>query len=455
MRHLVSAAREHATPGGVMVQSHSPQKPGPTPRQVAAIVAGNSLEFYDFLTYSFFAVQIGKTFFPSDHPGASLLASLATFGAGFATRPVGAFVIGRLADRVGRKPAMLLSFGLMGLAIFGLALTPAFSVIGVAAPILVIGFRLIQGFALGGEVGPSTAFLIESAPPHRRGAYVSLQYMGQDAAVLAAGLMGVWLSNLLGPAALTAYGWRIAFLVGAVIVPFGLILRRGLAETLHEPEPAPAVHPGVPRPYLRIAVLGLMMLSAGTIVSYVLNYMTTYATATLKMPSTVAFGATVAGGIVGVLFDPIGGWLSDRFGRKPVMIIPWVALLVLVGPCFFVISHYHTAAALWGATALMSVASAIAGSSVLIAITESLPKRIRSGSLALIYAFAISVFGGTAQFNVTWLTQVTNNPLAPAGYMVLAVAVGLVAMIAMRETAPVRLARTRAPSTLLADAPGA
>ena len=188
-------------------------------RQVAAVAAGNALEFYDFLCCSFFAVQIGGTFFPSHNAAASLLASLATFGAGFLTRPVGALVIGRFADRMGRKPAMLLSFGLMGAAIVGLALTPPARSIGVAAPILAIGFRLMQGFALGGEVGPSTAYLVEAAPPHRRGLYVSMQYMGQDAAVLAAGLMGVGLAGVMGADALRDYGWRIAFLAGAVIVP--------------------------------------------------------------------------------------------------------------------------------------------------------------------------------------------------------------------------------------------
>src|SRR5580704_18728224 len=142
-------------------------------RHVAAVTAGNALEFYDFLTYAFFAAQIGRTFFPSADAAGSLLASLATFGAGFLMRPVGALTIGRLADRIGRKPAMLLSFMLMGVAMMGLALTPSYRAIGIAAPILAIGFRLVQGFALGGEIGPNTAYLIEAAPPHRRGLYVS------------------------------------------------------------------------------------------------------------------------------------------------------------------------------------------------------------------------------------------------------------------------------------------
>ena len=147
-------------------------------------------------------------------------------------------------------------------------------------------------------------------------------------------------------------------------------------------------------------------------------------------------------GLAGVLFDPVGGWLSDRFGRRRVMIIPWAALLLLVMPAFFVIAHYRTALALFGATAAMGIAGNIASASVLIAITESLPKRSRSGTLALIYAISISLFGGSAQFTVAWLTGVTHSPLAPAWYMAGGVFIGLLAMLAMRETAPVKTGPT-------------
>src|SRR5262249_18633001 len=159
-------------------------------RQAFAISAGNGLEFYDFVTYAFFAAQIGRTFFPSTTPGLSLLSSLATFGVGFLTRPLGALVIGRFGDRAGRKPAMVLSLGLIGVAATGLSLTPSYASIGIFAPILVIVFRLVQGFALGGEVGPSTAFLLEAAPPSRRGLYVSLQATSADFATCVAGLVG-------------------------------------------------------------------------------------------------------------------------------------------------------------------------------------------------------------------------------------------------------------------------
>ncbi len=406
------------------------------PRQIAAVAAGNALEFYDFVTYAFFAVQIGRCFFPSHAPNASLLASLATFGAGFLTRPLGAFVIGRMGDRRGRKPAMLLSFGLIGIAVTGLALTPSYARIGVLAPVLAVAFRMLQGFALGGEVGPSTAFLIEAAPPLRRGLYTSLQAMSADLAVLAAGLVGVVLSSAMDAAALDAWGWRIALLLGAAIVPFGLMLRRSLEETLHRPEPAA---PGPPRRLVRIVVLGLAMLAGAPTSNYLLDYLTTYAATTLAMPTRLAFGATVAVGLCSVVTDPLGGWLSDRFGRKPILIAPACVTLVAVFPCFWLLDHARSPLALYAVTALLAATSNLSGVSVTVVITESLPKGARSGGLGMIYACAISLFGGSTQFMVAWLIVATGNPLAAAWYMTGGVVLGLAAMLQLRETAPARV----------------
>lgn len=410
---------------------------GPPARNVAAVVSGNALEFYDFLTYAYFAVQIGRTFFPSDDPTMSLLASLATFGAGFLTRPLGALVIGRMADRVGRKPAMLLSFGLMGLAMLGIAATPSFASIGIAAPILVILLRMIQGFALGGELGSSTAYLMEAAPPDRRGFFVSLQYVGQEAASFAAGAIGVVLATLLSAAALDAWGWRVAFVIGGLIIPVGLILRRNLEETLHQPDPVDDTASHLTG-YVRLLICGFMILSAGTTVSYMLTYLATYAQATLGLPANVALGATVASGTAGMLFSLMGGVLSDRFGRKPMMIAPWIGLLVVALPCYWLMNTFKAPLVLYGATFLISALASLATTSNLVGITESLPRRRRAGSLALVYALAISVFGGGAQFFATWLIKVTGSPMAPAWYMTTAVVVGLVAMMLMKESAPVR-----------------
>jgi MFS family permease len=398
-------------------------------------VAGNALEFYDFLTYAFFAVYIGRAFFPSTSPTASLLASLATFGVGFVTRPIGGLVIGRMGDRVGRRPAMLLCFALMGIAIIGVALTPPHSMIGVAAPVLVIFFRMLQGFALGGEVGPSTAFLLEAAPLNRRGFYTAFQTWSQNLAILTSGLVGFTLANTLSERQLQDFGWRIAFLVGAAIVPFGLMMRRSLPETFHAPE-ASKREPVPLRPHLRVAVLGLMLLASGTIGTYIRSYMTTYAIATLHMHTSVAFAATIVVGLCGVTFDLVIGALTDRIGRKPVMLSGGALLLVSVLPAFYVISHYRTTATLLGATAVLSIFASLSISPIIVWLTESLPAAIRSGGVAVIYAVSIATFGGSTQYAVTWLIRKTGNPMAPAWYWMAALIVGVSAMIAARESAP-------------------
>jgi MFS family permease len=402
--------------------------------QIAAICAGNALEFYDFVVYAIFATQIGHAFFPSDRPGVSLLASLATFGVGFATRPLGAFVIGRFADRAGRKPAMLLSFSLIGVSVGGLALTPGYTKIGFAAPVLAVLFRLLQGFALGGEVGPSTALLLESAPVHRRGLYVSLQAMSADGAVMVAGLVGVVLSTSLDGAALGAWGWRLALLTGLVIVPFALASRRTLVETLVMEDALPS-RPAVASTR-RVVGLGLCMLAAATIANYVLVYLGTWASTTLGIVQSSAFASVMLVGLGGVLCDPLSGWLSDRFGRRPVMIVPAAMLTMLVLPTFWWVAHHPSSTTLYAASTLLACVLDLSTGTILVAVAEGLPRAKRAGGFALIYAIAISAFGGSTQFTVAALIRLTGNPLTPAYYMLVALAVGLIAMWFFPETRP-------------------
>jgi MFS transporter, MHS family, citrate/tricarballylate:H+ symporter len=404
--------------------------------QLAAVVAGNALEFYDFLIFGFFAVQIGATFFPGKDATGSLLLTLATFGVGFLTRPLGGALIGPLGDRIGRKPAMLFSFGLMGLCIVGLALTPSYASIGVAAPMLAVFFRLLQGFALGGEVGPTTAFLLEAAAPERRGLHVALQFATQQGATLCAGLVGVVLSNLLTPAHLNAWGWRIAMLLGAAVVPFALVLRRRLPETLDLQGTKQSYRPT--RAQVVLGLLTVVMLASATIGTYTLIYMNIVATHTLGMSPAVAFGAILIGGGSGAIFNTLGGLLSDRYGRKPLMITGYGLLCLAAIPCFMLMSHWRTPLVLYACSALMPALLGLGTPAIMCVLMESLPPQMRSGVTGVIYALAIAIFGGSASLVVAWLTELTGSPLAPAGYMSLALALGMLAMLGVRETAPIK-----------------
>jgi MFS family permease len=425
-------------------------------RHVTAAVAGNALEFYDFTTYAFFAVQIGHAFFPTGAHGfvntefGSLMASLGTFGAGFILRPVGGIVIGGYADRIGRRPAMLLSFTLMGFSILALALIPSYARIGVAAPILAVVARMAQGFALGGEVGPTTAYLVEAAPPAQRGLYASWQGASQSIASMTGGGVGVILALTLSPHLLDTYGWRIAFLLGALTLPFGLILRRSLPETLHTGDHLPAYDAKqagilkIVRDHARPIVLGLMVLAGGTIATYVLNYMTTFARTTLKMGASPSFAATLVLGLFGVISALLGGWLSDLYGRRSLMVWPRVVFLLSILPLFYWIVSQHSTVALLGGSALLSILANISSSAFYVAFGETLPMQVRSVIFATVYATSIAVFGGTTQLVITWLIHATGNPLAPAWYLVAATAISVVAMYLMAESAPVRLAQAEA-----------
>lgn len=402
--------------------------------QIAAVAAGNALEFYNFLTFSFLSVQIGHAFFPGKSEDIKLLSALIVFGAGFLTRPLGAFVIGRWGDRVGRKPAMFLSFTLMGVAIVGLALTPSYARIGWAAPILFLCFRLLQGFALGGEVGPTTAYLLEIAPPLKRGLYVSLQFVTQDFAVLVAGLITFALSRLLDPATFDVWGWRIAFLLGATVIPFALVIRSQLPET-HTPA---ATTRADWRGIARLAFLGLVMLASVTITNYVLDYMTTFAENTLHLAASIALGATVMTGLGGLVCDLAAGVLSDRVGRRPVMLASGIVYMLAVLPVFYAIVELKSVAALLIGTGLLAAMQGLYGSPIIIGLAEGLPQQMRSGALALIYAVAISSVGGITQPVTKALIDWSGSPFAPAGFMAAALLCAVVAMLFVRETAPAK-----------------
>jgi MHS family citrate/tricarballylate:H+ symporter-like MFS transporter len=414
----------------------SASAPAIAPRHVVAAVIGNWLEFYDFTIYAYFALQIGEAFFPSRSEFIRLMAALITYGVGFICRPIGAVIIGRFADRAGRKPAMLLSFSLMGLALVGLVCVPSYAEIGIAAPTLVVVCRLVQGFALGGEVGPTTAFLIEAAPRGRRGLFGAWQSASQSLSNLSGGIVGVVLAHFLSPHEIAGFGWRIAFLIGALVLPFGLVIRGALPETLHHAEERLSAHPERADiiSHWRIILLGLGLIAGGTISTYIFIFMTTYAQTMLHMGVRDAFWLTVVNGGAGFFASLAGGWLSDRVGRRPLLIWPRLAFLLATLPVFFAVSHTKDLAVLLTLTAALNVLSNLSGVPALVALTESLRKEIRGVGVGTVYATAVAVFGGTTQPIVAWLGESTHSPLAIAWYLMGATCVALIASVLMVET---------------------
>ncbi|MES2073141.1 MAG: MFS transporter [Pseudomonadota bacterium] len=406
-------------------------------RAIAAAVACNVLEFFDFVAYAFYSVQIGRAFFPSSERQTSLLLSLAVFAVGFIARPVGSVVIGYYADRVGRKPALLLTAVLMTVGTLGLAVTPSYASIGVAAPALVVICRLIQGFALGGEIGPSTAFLLEISPAGLRASFVSLQIASQGAATMLAGAIGLAISSLLGPVDMASWGWRIPFAVGALLVPVALYLRMTMPETGGATASLPVRNESTQTMWRgTYLVLGIGVIVGGTVSTYVGNYMTTYATSVLKLPATTGLLAAVTVGLATIAGAVAGGRIADQVGRWPLMFWPRLVAAALSVPAFHLLIAQPTIATLLVVSAVLAFLTAANGSGVLTTICELFPRDRRATAMAVVYSVGVSLFGGTTQFLVTWLINYTGSPVAPAWYVVATSAVALLAAVFLPETRP-------------------
>jgi MFS transporter, MHS family, proline/betaine transporter len=423
----------------------------PKPIQIAAAVIGNALEWYDFIVFGFFTVVIARLFFPSDSQYASLLLTTATFGVGFFMRPVGGIFLGIYADRRGRKAALLMVITLMTVAIAMIAFAPTYAAIGVGAPLIMVVARLLQGFSAGGEFASATAFLIESAPAGRRGLYGSWQMVGQGLAVLLGAILGTLLTRSLTPETLDSWGWRIPFLFGLIIGPVGLYIRRNLDETSaflqsNRSSAGQQDSSTVLMSHVKEMLACLGMVVSGTISFYViLIYIPTFARTQLHLPLDQAFLAQSIGLACEVVLIPICGVLSDFIGRKPVMITALVLNLLVTYPLFSWVSASPSFGALLTMQIILCGLFGVFNGPISTALAEQFPTRVRSTALAIAYNIAVMLFGGFAQFFVTWLIQATGTPIAPAYYLMFGAAVGLLAAFFLKE-------RARDPRFLVTDA---
>jgi MFS family permease len=413
----------------------------PKPFQIAAAVIGNALEWYDFIVFGFFAVIIARLFFPAESQYASLLLTTATFGVGFFMRPVGGILLGIYADRRGRKAALLLIIGLMTLAIAMIGLAPTYAAIGIAAPLLIVLARLLQGFSTGGEFATATAFLVESAPARRRGFYGSWQMVGQGLAVLTGALLGAFITRILTPEALDSWGWRVPFLFGLVIGPLGLYIRRRLDETAaflatRRGSGQQQALGATLVAHMREALATFGIVISGTISFYViLLYMPTFARTQLQLPLDQAFSAQAISLACMIVLIPIFGALSDRIGRRPIMMGALLLYFALTYPLFsWMYGNPSFASLMITQVALCSLLGAFFGP-MSTALAEQFQARVRSTGLGTAYNVAVMVFGGFAPFFVTWLIQVTGLPVAPAFYVMFGAAAGLLASLFLKEPA--------------------
>jgi MFS family permease len=296
---------------------------------------------------------------------------------------------------------------------------------------------------LGGNVGPATAYMMEAAPPLRRGFYASLQAASQDSAALIAGILSTSLAIILTDQQMQDWGWRVIMLAGTVIVPFGLMLRRNLPETLHADSAATASASGASwsnlTPYLPLIICGLLILASGTIANYTADYMTTYALTTLHLEAKISFGVIIVVGLAAIAADLLSGFLSDRFGRRPVMLIFGLIIAVSVLPAFALISAVRSTIVFYAAIGWLVFTFNLALGPIIIVLAETLPRQVRAGALSTIYAFAIAIFGGSTQLIVKWLLDTSHNPIAPAWYWAATAVIGFVAMLFVKESAPIRV----------------
>ncbi len=409
--------------------------------KIVAAGAGNFLEWYDFAIYGFFAAAIGEQFFPADDPLASLLSAFGVFAVGYGARPLGGVILGRLADRYGRRPVMLFSVGVMGTATFCIGLLPGYQTIGVAAPALLIALRLLQGFSVAGEYTTSTVFLIEHAPKQHRGFVSSWSMVGEFFGAVAGSAIGALAAAVLTDTQMQDWGWRVPFLLSAVITLVGYLLRRGIQES---PELVRANRANI------LPVMEALRSGWRPIVSYVCLilvggvgfYVTFIYSASdlelhMHLSTAKALDINTLGQLTMMAVFPLAGYAADRIGRKPLAMATFVGLLLFSWPLWWLMHQGSFALTLIG-QCLFGVILACGYPVYGLLIAESLPPRLRCSVLSIGNGVAYGFFGGMTPLTATYLVERTGDDFAPVFLIVLFAVISLAALLRQSETLPIR-----------------
>jgi MFS family permease len=410
-------------------------------RAVVRVSSGNFLEMYDFMVFGYYASAIGAAFFPSGNQFLSLMLALMTFGAGFLMRPLGAIVLGAYADKHGRRAGLVLTLSLMSIGILSIACVPGYASIGLVAPLLVLTGRLLQGFSAGMELGGVSVYLSEIATPGRKGFYVSWQSASQQAAVVFAALLGVLLNASLSPSAMNRWGWRVPLLVGCAIIPFLFRLRHSLRETdeflsrRRHPTTSDVLRSLAMN--ARLVTIGTMMVTMTTVSFYMITaYTPTFGSTVLKLASIDSLMVTLCVGVSNLIWLPVMGALSDRVGRRPLLIACTLLMLASAYPAMRWLVDSPSFSKLLTVELWFSFVYGSYNGAMVVFLTEIMPVDFRTAGFSLAYSLAAGIFGGFTPAVSTYLIQVTGNRAIPGLWLSFAAACGLAAaMIARPQSA--------------------
>jgi MHS family proline/betaine transporter-like MFS transporter len=415
------------------------QKRASLRRVLLAATIGNVLEWFDFLVYGYFAVTIAEVFFPVRSPTISLLITFAAFGLSYVVRPLGAVIVGAYTDRHGRKAGLTLSIGLMMIGTILMCVTPGYATIGLAAPVIITGARLIQGFSVGGEFGSAVAFLVEHGSD-RKGYAASWQWASTGIISVIVALFGIALTTTLSHDQLVSWGWRVPYFFGLLVGPAGLYIRSKMEETpaymQSRPEKAPI------RELLHDQPRAVLLAIGGSVISnssyYLLLYIPTYGIKQLHLSASTGFIATMVGGVILAVFSPIAGHMSDGMPRPRIMkVMGWLFLLTSY-PVFWLMHSWPSLATAIFAVGWLNLIKAGYSGVLPALLSEQFPVETRAVGVAFSYSVSVTIFGGFAPFVATTLIASTGDPLSPAYYLMFSALLSLIALAAISRRAPAK-----------------
>jgi metabolite-proton symporter len=407
-------------------------------KAIFRVVSGNFLEMFDFMVYGFYATAIAKTFFPADSEFASLMLSLATFGAGFLMRPLGAIFLGAYIDHHGRKKGLIITLAMMAMGTILIACVPGYATLGVAAPLLVLVGRLLQGFSAGVELGGVSVYLAEISTPGRKGFFVSWQSASQQAAVVFAGLLGVGLNHWLSPEEMGQWGWRVPFLVGCMIVPAIFIIRRSLEETPEFEARARKHRPTIGEVMKSIGsnfglvVAGMALVVMTTVSFYLITaYTPTFGKTELHLTDLESLLVTVCVGISNFIWLPVMGAVSDKIGRKPLLLAATILAIITAYPALSWLTSNPSFANLLMVELWLSFLYGSYNGAMVVSLTEIMPVEVRTTGFSLAYSLATATFGGFTPAACTYLIHALDNKAAPGIWLSGAAVLGLIATLVL------------------------